>query len=293
LTASLLLPGLLAVGFGVAAGFHRWRMRPSVAVWVLSGIAALTAITALTVLLTFVVGFAARSSSVLALIEWCPAIPVHHEVGLGEGLIASFFLLVTLLRWRNIALQRRWACEGTSGLRFRILETEEPIAYAAPGRPGCVVVSDGLLGALDPRERQVLFAHERAHLHLKHHHFLLVGELATATIPLLKPLVGQLRLATERCADEAAVAAMDGDREVVASSIARAALATTYFQGAVAPFGGGSIPIRIRSVLGGSADVPLSRRGITVLLFGLATTASLSTLQIHHIVALVRHACGA
>jgi Zn-dependent protease with chaperone function len=95
-----------------------------------------------------------------------------------------------------------------------ILDTAEPIAYAAPGDPGCVVVSKGLLDVLAPRERQVVLAHERAHLHHNHHRYLLAAELAVAVVPVLRPLVVQIRFATERSADESAVAALGGDREL-------------------------------------------------------------------------------
>ena len=36
-------------------------------------------------------------------------------------------------------------------------------AYAVPGWPGRIVVTAGMLDALNPDERRVLLAHERAH----------------------------------------------------------------------------------------------------------------------------------
>ena len=55
------------------------------------------------------------------------------------------------------------------------------IAFAVPGDPGCVVVSRGLLDRLEPRERKVVFAHERAHLRLGHHRYLHASEVAAAS----------------------------------------------------------------------------------------------------------------
>ncbi|MBT8241413.1 MAG: M56 family metallopeptidase [Acidimicrobiia bacterium] len=259
---------------------------------VLSIIAAITASTAFVVIALATAGFFARSAMVLALIKWCPLIPLHHEVGVFESLIATALLGAALMRIRGVVQQRRWAVAGTEGHRIQVLDTDQPIAYAAPGNPGCVVVSNGLLGALDVRGRQVLFAHERAHLHQNHHRYLLLGAIAVAVVPPLRPLVEQLRLATERAADEAAVEAMEGDRELVAVSIARAALATTDYAGTVGAFGGGSIPFRVNALL----DEPLSARvtgtAMAITVAVAAATVAASSVQLHHFVDLAGHICG-
>lgn len=292
MTISLVLPGLVAVVVGVGAGLYRWPTRPSATIRVLTLIAATTATTAFVVITLAAAGFFARSALILALIKWCPVIPLHHEVGVFEGTLAAALLGAALMRIRRVVQQRRWAIAGTEGHRFQVLDTDQPIAYAAPGNPGCVVVSNGLLGALGARERQVLFAHERAHLHQNHHRYLLVGALAVAVVPPLKPLVEQLRLATERAADEAAVKAMNGDRELVAVSIARAALATTDYAGTVGAFGGGSIPFRVTALL----DEPLSARvtgaAMAITVAAAATAVVASSVQLHHFVELAGHICG-
>jgi Zn-dependent protease with chaperone function len=43
--------------------------------------------------------------------------------------------------------------------------------------PGRIVVTTGMLGALDPDEREALFAHERARLRGRHHLVLGAAEL--------------------------------------------------------------------------------------------------------------------
>lgn len=63
-----------------------------------------------------------------------------------------------------------------------------PYAYALPGRPGRIVVTTGMLRALDPAEREALFAHERAHLRGRHHLFLAAAELAAHLHPSLRSL---------------------------------------------------------------------------------------------------------
>jgi Zn-dependent protease with chaperone function len=268
-------------------------MRPTATIRALTFIAAITAGTALTVLTLATAGFLARSAVMLALLEMCPVIPLHHEVGFVEGTIASILLLAAGVRMRKVVVDHRWAVAGTSGHRFQVLDTEQPIAYAAPGKPGCVVVSNGLLEALSPRERQVLFAHERAHLEQGHHRYLLIGALAVAVVPPLRPLVEQLRLATERCADEAAVQAMEGDRELVAVSIARAALATTDYAGTtVGAFAGGSIPLRVNALLGDPTSTKVAAAAMTATGVAAIAAVGASSLQVHHFIELATHVCG-
>jgi hypothetical protein len=95
-------------------------------------------------------------------------------------------------------------------------------AFAVPGRPGRIVVSTGMLTALDPPQREALLAHERAHL--RSH-----------------PLARAVAFTIERWADEEAATAC-ADRHMVARTIAKAALtkaalakATTARRAAAAP----------------------------------------------------------
>uniref|UniRef100_UPI002FDBB61E M56 family metallopeptidase n=1 Tax=Streptomyces sp. IBSBF 2435 TaxID=2903531 RepID=UPI002FDBB61E len=120
--------------------------------------------------------------------------------------------------------RRAVAASGTAAGDLTVLDDEGPDAYALPGRPGRIVVTTGMLKALGPAEREVLLAHERAHLAGRHHLFLTALALACACHPALRVLRGPLSYALERCADEAAAAAV-GDRRVAARAIGRAALA--------------------------------------------------------------------
>jgi Zn-dependent protease with chaperone function len=105
-----------------------------------------------------------------------------------------------------------------------VRDDERPDAYALPGRPGRIVVTTGMLRALGAREREVLFAHERAHLTGRHHLFLAAVELAVALNPVLRGLRAPLSYALERWADESAARAT-GDRALTARAVGRAALA--------------------------------------------------------------------
>ncbi|WP_055523735.1 M48 family metalloprotease [Streptomyces graminilatus] len=105
-----------------------------------------------------------------------------------------------------------------------VVDSPHPDAYALPGRPHRIVVTTAMLRSLGPAEREALFAHERAHNRAGHHYFLAAAELAAHCHPALRTTRDTIRLAAERAADEAA-AVVVGDRRVLATAIARAALA--------------------------------------------------------------------
>ncbi|MFC8519188.1 M56 family metallopeptidase [Streptomyces sp. NPDC057257] len=107
-----------------------------------------------------------------------------------------------------------------------VRQDDGPDAYALPGRPGRIVVTTGMLRALSAPEREVLFAHERAHLAGRHHVFLAAAEFAAALHPALRGLRAPLSYALERWADECA-ARVTGDRALTARAVGRAALAVS------------------------------------------------------------------
>jgi Zn-dependent protease with chaperone function len=118
----------------------------------------------------------------------------------------------------------RRLCEGhPADTELIVAASPEPQAFAIPGRPGRILVTSGMLSALEPAERRVLLAHERAHL--THRHALLVtaATLAAAANPLLRPVRSTIAFLVERWADEQAADAV-GDRETTARALARAAL---------------------------------------------------------------------
>lgn len=287
MSIGLVLPGLVVVALSTAAGLVRWRLQPMTSVRVLAGIAAVAATTMMLILVTAVAGFASRLPVVSLITEWCGLVPRGHDISTFEGAVALVLAAAISARMWRVMGRRRRAVEGTGGRRLTVLETAEPIAYAAPGRPGCVVVSRGLLEALEPRERQVVLAHERAHLLLNHHRYLLIGEFSLAVVPLLGPLIGQVRLATERSADESAAAALGGDRRLVATTIARAAVTTSAFHGTVGSLGGASVPMRVEALLapptGGDSKWMAMSVSLVLVIAG--------TAQTHHLFRIVQHVC--
>ncbi|WP_037571148.1 M56 family metallopeptidase [Phaeacidiphilus oryzae] len=221
-------------------------------------------------------------------------------IGAAAGLLLAGVLasgLRTLRRQlRELAAARRLAERHGSHGDLVVLPDSAPDAYALPGAPGRVVISDGMLRALAPAEREVLLAHERAHLACRHHLFLSLAELAAAVHPLLRPLRDAVRYSVERWADECAAAAVR-DRRLTARAIGRAALAGSRAPAragrrgrpAVVPAAAsGSVPRRVGALLGGdaarAAGVAPRRRGalIAMLLAAVLTTSLGATLDAAH-----------
>lgn len=212
-----------------------------------------------------------RRSSPVAIPIACVAGPVLAVV-VGRAIRTAHRRLVGLAR------AGRTVSGGSDGLV--VLAEESPEAYALPGRPGRVVVTSGMLRALDARERAVLFAHERAHLSGRHHWFIVVADVAAALHPALAALRSPLVYSLERWADEAAARAL-GDRRLVARAIARAALARARagdapsFAPAIALSAtAGPVPRRVAALLD---ETPPGMRSRVMPWIGVALSACLLT----------------
>jgi Zn-dependent protease with chaperone function len=156
--------------------------------------------------------------------------PVPDQVALAAVAVLAwgvYRLVVDVHRRRET--HRRLRAAGTPQDRREgglvVAEWTAPYAVAVPGRPGHVLLTTGMLKALEPAERRVVFAHERSHLRHRHHRLVGVAACAAAVNPLLVPVRGHVGYLVERWADEDAAAAV-GDRGLVARSVAKAALAT-------------------------------------------------------------------
>ncbi|MGW3101386.1 M56 family metallopeptidase [Streptomyces sp. NPDC001100] len=118
-------------------------------------------------------------------------------------------------------------CEGhPADTELIVAASTVPHAFAIPATanaPGRILVTAGMLAALQPAERRVLLAHERAHLTHQHALYVYAVTLATAANPLLNPVRTTVTYLVERWADEQA-AEVVGDRSVTARALAKAAL---------------------------------------------------------------------
>jgi len=293
LTFNLVLPSLLAVVTGLGAGVMQSRLRSSTAVRVMTLLAAVSALGVAWGLFLIAGGFLVQVPWLAERAGWCRRVLDAHDTvpplaGVGALVVlAAMAAAVTRFERRWRATLRR--CGDGEGLE--VLDVDTPLAYAVPGEPGRVVVSTGMLGALDAQERRALLAHEWSHLERRHHRYLRIAGWAGAAVPVLRPLEAHLRFATERWADEDAVIAV-GDRRVVARAIARAALAgpPVPMPGVLAMAGIG-VAARVEALVSGP---PASRLTAVAPLAGATTIASLtgSTVQLHHLFAFGAHVCG-
>ncbi|MFQ5557795.1 MAG: M56 family metallopeptidase [Acidimicrobiales bacterium] len=292
MTLPLLAPAIVAVMLGVASGVLPWSVRPRLAVPILSFVIVAAASTALMVLLAASAGFVLEQPLWSSSVGWCPVLSADHTVGWRIGLPALTVLVWMTARARRILAEWRLPDPSTDGRRFLLLATDEPIAYASPGQPGCVVVSSGMLAALGDRERTVLFAHERAHLDQHHHRHLFAAGLCAALIPALRPLADKLRLATEMSADESAASAVDGDRRMVAQAITRAALAKFDHPTPETSFTGGPVARRIDALVGDPAPASALSAGAVLSTIIMIGASAASSIQFHNLVAVANHVCG-
>lgn len=286
---SLVLPSAVAIAVICLMGLFELRLHPRAAMRTYLAGAIVAGTTAALLVLSIAAGFVLGPSRSEAVIEWCGAVPLHHQIAFVPGIAALAYATVAIARaGRVLALFRRELRAAPSG-RLDIRESTELFAYALPTRTGCVVVSTAMLESLTPTERQVLFAHERTHLHQNHHRYLLTAAVCAAFLPPLIPLVRQLQHATELAADEGAASAL-GDRQLVASAIAHAAM-TSSGPAMVSAFGGGSVMRRVETLLTPAIDKRRLRLVAAVASGVMFIAAGSLTVQLHHLLQFFDHIC--
>lgn len=284
----LVFPAVVAVAVGLAAGRLQRHLSPPAAAAAFAAFAGLAAVAVSGAVIVLAAVFVAQLPWVSENLEWCRALTADHSLPtwLGAGLLVGLLAMAAGVGRRR-PLRRRPFPPGTDELV--ILPTDEPEAYAVPGRPGHIVVSAGMLRRLDDDERRVLLAHERAHLRRGHHRYVLVADVAAGAVPMLRPLRERVRFATERWADEDA-AAVVGDRRLVARAICRAAL-VQHEGGRALALAELGVPARVDAMLDASSVSP-RRMTAASAVAALVTVALSSTWQLHHLAAFASHVCG-
>ncbi|MFD8302733.1 M56 family metallopeptidase [Streptomyces sp. NPDC059690] len=266
---------------------------PRTAAWALTALALVLAGSSTAALAMLALDGALRLPFVAALGHFSP-----HLLGGGSpatvpaAVLAALVLagLGVLVPWRARrhlrelrAAHRQYEHRPSAGDLW-VRPDARPDAYALPGRPGRIVVTTGMLRALSAREREVLFAHERAHLTCRHHLFLAGAELAVALHPALRGLRAPLSYALERWADESAARAT-GDRALTARAVGRAALAAGAARPAPRPrlsltATAGPVPRRVTALLNRSAPVGrLLPRALACLLLACVTLSATAALE--------------
>src|SRR5229473_1867287 len=199
------LPLALPALFAPFAGPLAARLDPVHATWLLTGAAVALAGCSTLALGLLAAAAAVRIPLVASLGHWSLSVlGPDTPPGLAVALLAGILL-------------------GVAALTV-VVADEAADAYALPGRPGRIVVTAGMLAALDEPGRAALLAHEQAHLAGFHYLFTTAARLAATASPLLRPAARAVEYTVERWADERA-AKVVGDRRLVAHTIGRAALA--------------------------------------------------------------------
>ncbi|HYZ56760.1 MAG TPA: M48 family metalloprotease, partial [Streptosporangiaceae bacterium] len=121
------------------------------------------------------------------------------------ALLAAVTAAACRAGWRRaralVSAARQGRCLPGSG-QVVVVPDGTADAYAVPGWPGRIVVTAGMLDALEPAERDVLLEHERAHTAGHHYLFTALTYLAAAANPLLRPVAATVSYTVERWADE-------------------------------------------------------------------------------------------
>ncbi|MCY0930235.1 M56 family metallopeptidase [Streptomyces sp. H27-H1] len=259
--AALLVPLLMPFA---APTLVRWtgpRLRPTAALWALTATACVLAgawLAALGGLLLaggLTVSALARLGHLIRPLDVAPAVVAYPVTAFAVGALAVCAYTVTrsaLRQYRQYRTAHSQLRNAPTAGDLSVLDRPDADAYALPGNPGRIVVTSGMLRALDGPEREALLAHERAHLAGRHHYFLATADLATRCHPAMRQLRDAIALAVERVADEAAATAV-GDRLLTARAIGRAALAGATGRPARPAFAaraaGGPVPQRVKALL--------------------------------------------
>ncbi len=100
-----------------------------------------------------------------------------------------------------------------------VLPTSQAVAVSVPGYPrGQIVISDGLVDALEPEALEAVLRHEGAHLDHGHDHYLLLATALEHALAFCRPLrrsTTALRASLERWADEVAAGTEPESRRIL------------------------------------------------------------------------------
>ncbi|MGW2836384.1 M56 family metallopeptidase [Streptomyces sp. NPDC001493] len=228
------VPLLLPVLAWVCAGPLARRLEPRLATWLLTVSGLLLAASSTAALGLLALAGLVRLPLVSALKGYSPQVIAHQDptawpaTAVGAVLLAG--AAAATLRFAVRRVRALWAAARDAAcLPGRdpvvITDDQRAEAYTVPGFPGRIVISHGMLAALDPAGHDIVLAHERAHLEHHHYAFVALAQISAAANPLLRPLAASVAFTVERWADESA-ARETGDRRAVAETVARAAVAT-------------------------------------------------------------------
>ena len=285
---SLIVPLLVAIALAVAVTTVHRRLPPVLAARAVAVTVIVVAAAAVPTFWIVGLGYLAHAPFLGSGLRWCVEVfGAHDRISPWIGppsLVLTGFGTIQSVRAGRAHRRLRHDHAGS----VEVASHEQPFAFTLPGRGGHVVLSSGLIELLDDDERRVVLAHERAHAIHRHDRYLLVAQLAAATIPMLRPLASRLQFSLERWADEAAVEEC-GDRRLVARTLGKVALHGVT-PVSVLGFAGLGVPARVAALL--SAPTPMPRSSLRVgLWLAIAATGALGAFQVHHLASLVTALC--
>lgn len=285
-----LIPLFLVLACAGIAWFLPRFVEPSVGVVILTVFVMIATLATVALLLQISGAGISEVPVVSDAIGWCRALSWGDHGAppiLGAAAVLTLgFVSIRVGRYVRKVFHNKRELGAVDGIE--ILASDEPIAFAVPGRRGGVVISDSLLSLLRRDEQRVVVAHENAHLRHRHHLYIhLVGACA-AGLPFLKPFSKRVNYLTERWADEVAAERI-GSREFVADTIARVALLpSSHVRSAALSIGGGNVVHRFEALV---SPLPALTTGLTVFACSVVTVAVLGlTLQLHHLIDFFTHA---
>lgn len=285
MSVNVYLPLLAALALGTAGPALGRRLPPAVATVLLTAAALVTALTSVASLALLTGVVVLRVPELAAEGRLSDAVLMHSPVSPLAGAVAGLVLLALvpfavragIRLWRESARTYRLAkAFSAHPASIAVIQDPRAQAFAVPGIPSLpghaaiptrIVATDSLLRTLDEDQRRAMFAHEQAHLHRRHHLYLLLTNLAAVANPLLWRLPDAVTEATERWADEDAAAAV-GDREILARALGRAALSN--LPRTVPAMAQAHVGKRVRALM---APPPPRRRTLAVVV-GIAIAAT-------------------
>lgn len=208
-------------------------LHPRVATWVLTCAALVLATTGTFTLGVVALHAAFRLTSVQTMMGLSGNILVAREHTTIVASVVATATLGVLLTMTMGFVARHARTLARSFDYARSLPGDEPVvimddeladAYSVPGSPSRIVVSTGMLAALDADQQRAVVAHEDSHLRHRHYAFTSITRIAAIANPLVRPVATAAEYTMERWADEDAARTL-ADRRLVASAVSRAALA--------------------------------------------------------------------
>lgn len=211
-----------------------------------------------------------------------PLTPGGTPVGWSALTVAvSLPLLMAVGAARTWRARRRFHIEPGLGAHrpyghhvLVVLPADEPLALSVPGSPSQIIVSQGLVERLSPRELAAVVRHEAVHLDHGHEHFLTLAaalEHAFFLVPFVTRSTRTLRTALERWADEVAAGETGAERMELREALL--GVTTAVVDPTVAAFGAAETVIERLEALDGGVRRPSILGRVAVYLPTLAVSA--------------------